>query len=111
MERRVYITCAISLTAVLLFPFPAAGDQDANTTRASPFAAVALTPSELRNTNATGGTSATLGWNVQGPYEIAVILWDEAVPPRSQGPAPRPGKYTEIRQGGRLLMTTVTPRR
>jgi hypothetical protein len=30
------------------------------------------------------------------------------VPPRNQTPAPRPGKHTEIRQGGSLLMTTIS---
>ena len=107
MKARVYIASAICLTTVLLHPLGAEADQDVDT-GSSPFAVVPLPPSELSNMNATGSaTAATMG-DVHGSQELAVILWDEAVPPRSLAPARRPGKRTEIRQGGRLLMTTAT---
>lgn len=78
---------------------------------ASPFAGRPLSASELKTTSA-------LGWQISAPApagrgasELGVILWDEAVPPRSQRPAPRPGQRTEFRQGGRLVFTATASSR
>ena len=91
---------------------PAGADEgtgaDGDVAATSPFAGTPLSVSELAGTNAAGLAAETSSGGRKGANAFAVILWDEALPPRTQTPAPRPGKRTEIRQGGRLLFTTVS---
>ena len=109
MTPPLCVALVLGLTTVLACPARA---EDPETragapTTPAPFAGAPLSVADLRAANATGPTG-TVDWRRPGWRELAVVLWDEALPPSSQTPAPRPRRSTEIRANGRLMLTTVT---
>jgi hypothetical protein len=97
----------LCLSATIALPAQAESIEETAAKSPPPFAGNPISARDLRSTTATGLDGGVSVWGRSGD-DLAVILSDEAVPPRNQTPAPRPGKHTEIRQGGSLLMTTIS---
>ena len=108
MRTLRYAASALCLSATIALPAQAESIEETTAkSPPAPFAGKPISARDLRSTTATGLDGGVSVWGRSGD-DLAVILSDEAVPPRNQTPAPRPGKHTEIRQGGSLLMTTIS---